>query len=319
MSSVDPKAANAARDARMADKKALSGALEDRIDGLAKFIKELKGIRSNLGHHIARVNKVYGDKYQANLNDQTSASAALHDLSLDFTAPHNIKLNPIQQVQGFGDAETKDSSATADESTDAAPAANNETAPATLLLSVQEAELREVRQLRSLRQEVSAKAKICKESGCAAAYQDAFELYKLGWRNNQKVRAAFNKENRTLGEFRRKLAALIAKKTAKMAKLKKQLSDLNKAIAKPDPPLSDLFPLIGQHFQEFTKVCTNFAKTSADGKAAMQTMLTMLSEPVVDDIQGGDSNSTELQPSAESDASAATNDAAANATASFFL
>ena len=108
MGSVDPAAANAARDARMADKNALSGALEDRIGGLAKFLAELKGILANLGMHIARVNKVYADKYQANLNDQTAASAALHDLSLDFAAPHNVRMNPIENVKGFEGIEEGD-------------------------------------------------------------------------------------------------------------------------------------------------------------------------------------------------------------------
>ena len=92
----------------------------------------------------------------------------------------------------------------------------------------------------------------------------------------------FNNENRTLGEFRRKLAALIAKKKAKMAKLQNQLTALKAALTSPDAPLSDLFPLIGAHYQEFTKVCTNFASTSAEGKAALQEMLQVLAEPVDD-------------------------------------
>ena len=97
----------------------------------------------------------------------------------------------------------------------------------------------------------------------------------------------FNNENRTLGEFRRKLAALIAKKKAKMAKLQKQLTVLKTALASPDAPLSDLFPLIGAHYQEFTKVCTNFASTSAEGKAALQEMLQVLAEPVDDKSTAG--------------------------------
>ena len=70
--------------AREADKGKLTGALETRIAGLKEFIAQLKDILGKLGFHIERTNKLYGTKYDANLQDQTAASLALHDLSLDF-------------------------------------------------------------------------------------------------------------------------------------------------------------------------------------------------------------------------------------------
>ena len=57
-----------AKKARAASKAALHGALANRIAGLKKFLKKLKKIRARLFDHIDRVNKIYGAKFQENMN-----------------------------------------------------------------------------------------------------------------------------------------------------------------------------------------------------------------------------------------------------------
>merc|ERR1740130_1247886 len=190
-----------------------------------EFVAQLQGILTQLKEHIVRTNQIYGTKYDANLQDQTSASLALHDLSLDFAAPHNVKLNPIQDVQPFDvAAPTPGATPVATPAASATPAAA--TAAAALMF---------------LEMQVHSKASICSGTGCQVAYQKAFHLYKTGYQHNIQNKANFEKERVTLGMFRKKTREMLDKKTAKVAAISKQLTTLKAAMAAPDGNLADLF------------------------------------------------------------------------------
>ena len=239
--------------AREADKGKLTGALETRIAGLKEFIAQLKDILGKLGFHIERTNKLYGTKYDANLQDQTAASLALHDLSLDFAAPHNVRLNPIQQVKDFSGA--------AEEAV--APAAESEAAKPAKAEAM----------MMFLESQVTEQMQICKGSGCAGAYQKSFSLYKLGYKNNVQNKGNFESERATLGMFRKKTRAMLDKKMAKLAKLTTQLAKLKAAMANPDGNLADLFPLIKEHKTIFDSACKEFATSSASGKESLTALM----------------------------------------------
>jgi hypothetical protein len=247
-------AANAADfKAREADKGKLAGALEDRIGGLKVFIGQLEDILNKLGYHIQRTNQIYGTKYDANLQDQTSASLSLHDLSLDFAAPHNVRLNPIQQVKDWK------AEAATDEA--AAPAAAEPT-PA-------EGEAK----LMFLEAKVQERVAICHGPGCANAYQKSFALYKLGYKHNMANKKNFESERDTLGMMRKKTRAMLDKKKAKLKKLNEQLTKLKAAMAAPDGNLAELFPLIKEHQTIFDDSCKAFGTSSISGKEALTALL----------------------------------------------
>jgi len=249
--------------AREADKGKLTEALETRIAGLKEFIAQLKDILAKLGFHIERTNKLYGTKYDANLQDQTAASLALHDLSLDFAAPHNVKLNPIQQVKDWsGDA---DASSTPD--VDAKPAEPEAKAEPKKAAAKTEA------LMMFIEAQVQEKMSICKGPGCAGAYQKSFGLYKLGYKNNVQNKANFESERKTLGMFRKKTRAMLDKKAAKLKALTQQLEKLKAAMANPDGNLADLFPLVKEHATVFESSCKDFATSSASGKEALSALL----------------------------------------------
>jgi hypothetical protein len=245
-------------EAREKDKGKLAGALEDRIGGLKVFIGQLKDILSKLGYHIERTNKIYGAKYDANLQDQTAASLALHDLSLDFAAPHNVRLNPIKQVKDWSGA----AAATSEEApaTPEPTPAKEETAAAEAKMMFLETQVRE-------------KMSLCHSSGCTVAYQKAFQLYKAGYAHNQQNKKNFESERDTLGMFRKKTREMLDKKAAKLKKLTKQLDDLKKAMAAPDGNLSELFPYVKQHQEVFDASCKDFATSSASGKEALTALM----------------------------------------------
>jgi len=246
-------------EAREKDKGKLAGALEDRIKGLKEFIGQLKDILNKLGYHIQRTNSIYTHKYDANLQDQTSSSLTLHDLSLDFAAPHNVKLNPIKQVKDWGAADEK---TTGDESAPVTP----ESTPSETTESMEA-------KMMFLETQVHEKMSICHSTGCTVAYQKAFALYKTGYSHNQQNKKNFEEERATLGMFRKKTREMLNKKMAKLKKLTKQLTDLKKAMSAPDGNLSELFPLVKQHQDVFDGSCKDFGTSSVSGKEALTALL----------------------------------------------
>ena len=242
--------------AREADKGKLAGALEDRIGGLKVFIGQLEDILNKLGYHIQRTNQIYGTKYDANLQDQTSASLSLHDLSLDFAAPHNVRLNPIKQVKDWKAEGAAEEAATPEAAAAAAPTAAEGEA-----------------KLMFLEAKVQERVAICHGPGCANAYQKSFGLYKLGYKHNMQNKKNFESERDTLGMMRKKTRAMLDKKQAKLKKLTEQLTKLKAAMAAPDGNLAELFPLIKEHQEIFDTSCKGFGTSSISGKEALTALL----------------------------------------------
>lgn len=257
-------AANEAdRKAREADKGKLAEALETRVAGLKVFIGQLQDILNKLGFHIERTNKLFGTKYDANLNDQTAASLALHDLSLDFAAPHNIKLNPIQQVRDWspsGSTKEEAPSPAAEDTAKGVPADEVKTEAAMMFLETT----------------VRTAMHQCRGTGCQSAYQKSFALYKMGYHNNVANKKNFESERDTIGKFRKKTREMLEKKKAKLAALNAQLTALKAAMASPDGNLADLFPLVKQHATVFSDSCKAFSEASAAGKTDLQALLSAI-------------------------------------------
>lgn len=254
---IDSNAGDRAKEKaeRMAQKKALFAAVGKRLGTLKKFLAVLKGIREQLGSHIARTNKLFTAVYDVNANDVAGAADIMRDLGFVVSLPWSPLVTPIKLPKKDSmDAEAdapdgsdpieKAAESVADTSaTGATGAAEPPTAANAAGTEPSEASLMEIES------QISAKAMYCKDMvSCKKAYTQAFALYRLGYQHAKQNKAFFERERAALGGFRDGLRELIQSKEDKQKALEEQAAALEAKINGPQPPgLSGLFPLLSKH------------------------------------------------------------------------
>jgi hypothetical protein len=84
------------REARLAAKKELAGALANRLKVLQDFLEKLYKSRQRLGGHIHRVNDMFSTVYGANTQTQVNAAETIKLLGISVSQPHSPMFKPIK-------------------------------------------------------------------------------------------------------------------------------------------------------------------------------------------------------------------------------
>ena len=84
------------REARLAAKKELAGALANRLKVLQDFLEKLYKARQRLGGHIHRVNDMFSTVYGANTQTQVNAAETIKLLGISVSQPHSPMFKPIK-------------------------------------------------------------------------------------------------------------------------------------------------------------------------------------------------------------------------------
>jgi hypothetical protein len=95
-------------------------------------------------------------------------------------------------------------------------------------------------------------------------------LYDTAMANSKVTRENIEKERTTLGEFRNKLRALILKREAKLAKLTKQMDDINKALETNESFAKDVWPYLEKHYTTTQSSCKMMAASFTAAAAEEQ-------------------------------------------------
>ena len=101
-------------------------------------------------------------------------------------------------------------------------------------------------------------------------------LYDVAMANSQQTKQNIEKERSTLGKFRDMLRALILKREAKLAKLTKQLADINAALETNESFAKDVWPYLIKHYEVTQKSCTMMQGTFTAAEAAEQEVITAI-------------------------------------------
>jgi len=101
-------------------------------------------------------------------------------------------------------------------------------------------------------------------------------LYDVAMANSQQTKQNIEKERSTLGKFRDMLRALILKREAKLAKLSKQLADINAALETNESFAKDVWPYLIKHYEVTQKSCTMMQGTFTAAEQAEQEVITAI-------------------------------------------
>ena len=110
------------REARMAAKKELAGALANRLKVLQAFLEKLYKSRQRLGGHIHRVNDMFQTVYGVNTQTQINAAETIKLLGISVSQPHSPMFKPIKLPKHEQDADAAEA-ASLDQDKDADPVA----------------------------------------------------------------------------------------------------------------------------------------------------------------------------------------------------
>lgn len=250
----------------------LKQALIDRINGLEKLITRLHKMRERLRSHIRRVNSIFSLKYDLDSVDAQATPAYLTTLGDMAVEPNNPSLDPLKTGEEGQEAVAAATGAAEDTVADATGAAMEEPVeaaeakPLTVGEEASPAVLLEMMDIHDA-------------AACKAAHARITALYQTSTSDITSNHVDFEKERNILRPFRLKMRALIEKKTAKKAKLEAQLARITKQMAEmqaamdsPEPRVADLLAdTLSSHMKAIDGSCDKMQKQAA--KAASEKNL----------------------------------------------
>lgn len=242
----------------------LKEALVARINGLDKLIKRLNKMRERLRSHIRRVNAIFGLKYDLDSVDAQSTPAYLSTLGDMAVEPNNPNLDPLQTGEE-GAAEVSaatgaaaDAVADATGAADEVPAEAAEAKPLTIGEGSEETSPAVLLEMMSIHD----------AAACKAAHARITALYQAATSDITNNHVDFEKERNILRPFRLKMKTLIEKKTAKkekleaqLARITKQMAEMQAAMDSPEPRVADLLAdTLGSHMKQIDASCDAMQK-----------------------------------------------------------
>ncbi len=236
----------------------LKEALIARINGLAKLITRLNKMRERLRSHIRRVNAIFGTKYNLDNVDAQATPAYLTTLGDMAVEPNNPNLDPLQT----GEEESAAATGAAEDAVSAATGAADDAVEAADAVEAKPLTVGDGSESAAVLLEM---ASIHDAKDCKAAHARITALYQTATNDITMNHVDFEKERNILRPFRLKMKTLIEKKTAKKEKLEAQLARITKQMAEmqaamdaPEPRVADLLAdTLGAHMKQISASCTS--------------------------------------------------------------
>lgn len=267
ISAIDEKKLKKMYERRMADKKALMGAVKDRIVVMQEYLGKLKLARNNLAGVITRVNGVFRVAYEEAVNAQKESANIMALLGLSIGHTYNpgtefakIKL-PREDAE---EAATQDVEPNDGDASGSGSGSDEEEA-----VDCQDCEKKDAKapSLMELEAQVHTKMARCKGEYCETAYHHAFDLYKTAHVNAEDDFKSFNEDKKIIAFFKLTVSTLITRKIGRLKNLTKQQADLEAALAAAEGesrgPLAKILDEILVHKKRITDSCAVMGDRSA--------------------------------------------------------